>query len=50
MVPFEARIDITSIAQSERGYIKLLRDEQKGSNAQYVEVPVRFNNFTITEE
>jgi hypothetical protein len=50
MVPFESHIDVTSSARSETGIIKIIRDEQKGSNAQYVEVPVRFKNFTITEE
>lgn len=50
MVPFEMNIEITSVAQSETGIIKIIRDEQKGSNAQYVEVPVKFKNFTITEE
>ncbi len=50
MVPFEVHIDVTSIARSEAGIIKIIRDEQKGSNAQYVEVPVIFKNYTITEE
>ena len=50
MVPFEANIDVTSVARSETGIIKIIRDEQKGSNAQYIEIPIKFKNFNISEE
>jgi hypothetical protein len=50
MVPFEANLEITSVARSEAGILKIKRDEQKGSNAQYIEVPVRFKTFNISEE
>ncbi len=50
MVPFEGNIEIVSVANSERGIIKIKRDEQKGSDAQYIEVPIRFKEFKITKE